>query len=82
MCIVELQSTVKTITMPNVAQKGLCSEIMSPATIQRSEVFNSGPILAKFGVPLQIFKKKVPNVRFDGNPSSGRHADMYGRTDT
>jgi len=34
------------------------------------------PILIKYGVSLQIFKK-VPNIKFQGDPSCGTRAHSY-----
>ena len=57
--------------------------LISPATIKPTQVFMQSAeycyqILTKFGFSRQI-SVEIPNIKFQGNPSSGSRADTCGK---
>lgn len=82
---IELLFTASKTEVLNVAQKFFYGGFISPAAVKPCEVCMKNArficlISTKFGVSRQIFMN-VPNIKFDGNVSSGSRADTDGQTD-
>jgi len=81
----EVRVTVSGVTILSVAQQCFYGEFMSPATMKPTLVFMRSALyfcltLTEFGISRQIFTE-ASNVKFYGNPGSGRRADVCGVTD-